>query len=248
MKRSVTDWGGNIAAFGLVIVMNVLANALPIGGQTTGTVSAKYPSLFTPAGFTFGIWSVIYLGLAAFVIWQALPGQRGNRTIAQVSPLFVANCAANIAWLFAWHYEQLWLSLLLMVAMLGTLFMIYRVVTSEYPKTPSDLLILRMPFSIYFAWITIATIANLTVVQVAMGWEAAGLSAVNWTLLKLAIAGTIGAVVVARIKDIAYILVIAWAAYGVASNQADTPAVAGAAATLALIAVFLATNEIARKF
>jgi hypothetical protein len=247
MERSNADRGGIIAAFILVILFNSLANALPLGGVSTGEVSARYPSLFTPAGFTFGIWGVIYLALGVFTIWQALPGQRSNAVIARISGPFIANCAANIAWLFAWHYELLWLSLLFMLVILGTLLLIYREVTAEYPQTRAELLILRMPFSIYLGWITVATIANITCVQVGMGWESAGLSAVDWTLLKLGIAGAIGAVVIARVKDIAYILVIAWAAFGVASNQADTPAVAGAATTLAILAVLLALNEAVRK-
>ena len=247
MERSSSDWGGIIAAFILVLLFNGLANAIPLGGVSTGEVSARYPSLFTPAGFTFGIWGVIYLALGVFTVWQALPAQRNNKTIARISRPFMANCAANIAWLFAWHYELLWLSLAFMLAILYTLVVIYREVTAEYPKTPADLLILRMPFSIYTGWITVATIANITCVQVGMGWESAILSAVDWTLLKLAVAGAIGAIVIARVKDIAYILVIAWAAFGVASNQVDTPAVAGAATTLSALAVLLALNEVVRK-
>ena len=121
MRRSISDRGGIILAFIVVIAVNGLANGLPLGGQTTGEVSAKYPSLFTPSGFTFSIWGLIYFGLATFAIYQALPGQRENSSIAKISKLFVANCAANAAWIFFWHYDLLWLSLLMMVAILLTL-------------------------------------------------------------------------------------------------------------------------------
>ena len=85
MQRSVSDWGGNLVAFAFVILINVLANALPFNDQTQVEISARYPTLFTPAGFTFSIWSIIYLALLVFVIWQALPAQRGNAKVARVS-------------------------------------------------------------------------------------------------------------------------------------------------------------------
>lgn len=94
MQRPLLDWGGNLAAFMLVVVLNVLSNALPINGQTMPEISAKYPSLFTPAGFTFSIWGVIYVALLLFVIYQALPSQRNNETIAGISRLFQINCVA----------------------------------------------------------------------------------------------------------------------------------------------------------
>ena len=88
MERQATDWAGNIAALLIVIAVNALANILPIAGKMTGDISAKYMSLFTPAGFTFGIWSVIYAALLAFVVYQALPSQRKNRRLADIGRYF----------------------------------------------------------------------------------------------------------------------------------------------------------------
>jgi benzodiazapine receptor len=248
MERSAKDWGGNIVAFIVVITVNAMANGIPLNGQNTGEISAKYPSLFTPAGFTFSIWGLIYLSLAAFVIYQALPAQRNSSLIAKISPLFMASCAANAAWIFVWHYDLLWLSLLLMAAMLISLIQIYRTLAAAGPAgSKSEWLFLRLPFSLYTGWITVATIANISCVQFAMGWDDLGLSALDWTLLKLAIAGAIGATVILRKGDIAYVLVIAWAAFGIASRQVGTPEVVGAAATLSVLAVLLAVAEVVRR-
>jgi benzodiazapine receptor len=248
MQRSLKDWGGNIVAFIVVIVANGMANGIPLNGQNTGEISAKYPSLFTPAGITFSIWGLIYLTLTAFVIYQALPAQRGSQTLAKISLLFVANCAANAAWIFVWHYDLLWLSLLLMAAILLTLIQIYRILLAAGPAgSKGEWLFLRLPFSLYTGWITVATIANISCVQIAMGWDNAGLSAVDWTLLKLAIAGAIGAAVIMRLRDVPYVLVIAWAAYGIAIRQVETPEVVGAATTLAVLAVLLAVAEVIRR-
>ena len=246
--RKASDWGGNIAAFLLVIAVNGLANAIPIGGQTTGGISAKYPSLFTPAGFTFSIWGLIYLALVAFVVYQALPAQRDSKSIARISIWFQANCAANALWIFAWHYDFLILSLLLMFVILITLIATYRSLGIVNPATSTtQRWLVQFPFGIYTGWITVATIANISAVQTGMGWDNLGIDAVTWTLIKLAVAGAIGATVVLRRHDAVFVLVVAWAAYGISVKQAATPAVAGAATTLAMLGALLAAAQILRR-
>lgn len=244
MQRTLSDWGGNCAAFALVIVVNVLSNTLPINGQSMPEISAKYPSLFTPAGFTFSIWGVIYLALMAFVIYQSLPSQRNNETIAGISRLFQVNCVANASWLVAWHYDLLNLSLLIMLVLLITLVLIYRALLARIARASmAQHLVLHLPFSLYTGWITLATIANISAVQTGNGWDNIGLTAISWTLLKLAVAGAIGATMVLRFGDAVFVLVVAWAAYGIAVMQSETPAVSGAATSLALIALLLAVRE-----
>ena len=105
MQRQLSDWGGNLAAYSLMIVLNLLSNTLPINNQSMPEVSAKYPSLFTPAGFTFSIWGVIYLALLIFLVYQAMPSQRDNATIAAISRPFQISCLANAGWILAWHYD-----------------------------------------------------------------------------------------------------------------------------------------------
>lgn len=248
MPRRFSDWGGNILALILVITVNGLANAIPIGGQTTGEVSAKYPSLFTPAGYTFSIWGLIYLGLIFYVIYQALPGQRNNTTLAKISKMFALNCAANSAWILAWHYNFLLLSLLLMLVILFSLVQIYRSLgIVDATASRGERLLVQLPISLYTGWITVATIANISAVQTGMGWDGLAMSATTWTLVKLAIAGAIGATVLLRRGDLAFGLVVAWAAMGISVKQAATPAVAGAASTLVLLVVLLAAFEAIRR-
>ena len=244
MPRTIADWGGNIAAFAVTILLNVLSNAVPINGQSMPEISAKYPSLFTPAGFTFSIWGVIYVALLAFVIWQALPAQRDNQKLAGISTLFKVNCIANATWIFVWHYDLLVLSLLVMLVILVTLVLIYRALIADIDSAPfKEHLVLYLPFSIYTGWITLATIANASVVQTANGWDNIAISAVQWTLLKLALAGAIGATMIVRFRDVPFALVFAWGAYGISVMQSATPAVAGAATTLSLLALILAARD-----
>jgi hypothetical protein len=227
-----------------MILLNVLSNALPINDQTMPEISAKYPSLFTPAGFTFSIWGVIYLALLVFLVWQALPAQRSNTKIAAISAYFKANCLFNALWIVVWHYDLVVVSLLLMLGILVTLILIYRALIATITAAPwAEHLALYLPFSLYTGWITLATIANASVVQTAYGLDDAVLGAVQWTLLKLAAAGAVGAIMILRLRDAPFALVIAWGAYGIASMQTGTPAVAGAALTLSLLMLILAAKD-----
>jgi benzodiazapine receptor len=248
MTRTATDWGGNILAFGLTIALNAMATSIPLGGQTPPEISAKYPSLFTPAGFTFSIWGVIYLGLMLFIVYQALPSQRSNASLASIGLLFKASCVANAAWILAWHYDFLVLSVLIMLCILTTLIGIYLSLDSYRSTAPRvERVLVHLPFSLYTAWISVATIANISTVQTAMGWDNVGTDAITWTLLKLAVTGVIGASVISRKGDIAFILVVAWAAYGISVKQAATLEVAGAAFSLSMFAVILAVFELIRQ-
>ena len=248
MNRTTVDWVGNILVFALAIAVNAMATSIPLGGQTPPEISARYPSLFTPAGFTFSIWGIIYLGLFLFVIYQSLPAQRSSEALGKIDSLFKINCLANAAWILAWHYDFLILSVLIMLIILASLVGIYRTFDhNQASKSSGERLLVQLPFRLYTAWISVATIANISTVQNAMGWDNVGTDAVTWTLLKLALAGALGAAMVIRKTDAAFILVIAWAAYGIAAKQADTPAVAGAAEMLFIMAIILALPAVGRR-
>src|SRR5210317_1147670 len=103
------------------IIVNGLASALPINGQTTGEISDSFDVFFVPAGYVFSIWGLIYLGLLAYAVYQALPAQAENPSLRSIGYLFVLSCLANIAWIFLWHYNQVALSVLAMLALLGLL-------------------------------------------------------------------------------------------------------------------------------
>ena len=254
MQRSVGDWGGNLVAFGVLLLFNVLSNTLPFNDQSQAEISARYPSLFTPAGFTFSIWGLIYLALLGFVIWQALPAQRESAKVASISRMFQLNCGLNAAWLVVWHYDLLALSMLLMLSILGTLALIYRRLLVSLEDAPvTEHLMLYLPFSMYTAWVSVAALVNASIVQLANGWHDVALSNVEWTLLKLAVAGAIGATMIVKIRDVPFALVVAWAAYGISVMQSATPAVSAAAQTLSVLMLLLVlveatTRLVRRKF
>ena len=122
----------NVLGFAIMIAANGMANALPINGVTTGEVSDMYPNLFTPAGFTFAIWGLIYLWLFVFVVYQAVKGwSAADGTVRQVGPFFLVSSLANALWIFAWHHQLIWLSWILMLVLLGALIQLYRRLRSE---------------------------------------------------------------------------------------------------------------------
>jgi translocator protein len=166
----------NVLAFILVVAVNGLANSLPINNQTTGAVSDKYPVLFTPAGYVFSIWGLIYLGLLAFVIYQALPGQRNNPRLERVGYWFFWSCIFNSIWIFLWHYELMLWSVLVMGGLLVSLIMVYlRLETGRSRVAAVEMFLARLPFSIYLGWISVATIANVSVLLFTLGWDGIGL-------------------------------------------------------------------------
>ena len=219
------------------IVVNGLANALPINGQQTGEISDRFQVFFTPAGYVFSIWGVIYLGLLGFAIFQLLPSQRDNQLINRISLPFWISCCANILWILFWHYEFFATTFLVMLVLLGSLIWLTRVLFAEGPAADArERWLLRIPFSIYIGWITVATIANLTVVLEEKGLRPFDISARDWAVGMIVLGGAV-ALAVGRVRrDLAYLAVILWAFTGIAVNQGwSGPVAIAALAVLALV-------------
>jgi benzodiazapine receptor len=223
-----------------VIAVNILANALPINGQNTGEISDRFDVYFVPAGYVFAIWGLIYLGLLAYAIYQALPAQAAEPSLQSIGWLFVLTCVANITWLFLWHYEYFGLSNVAMVALLLLLIMIYlRLDIGRARVEPAMRWLVHVPFSIYLGWITVATIANITIYLEYAGWNRWGLSEEVWFLIMLAIAVVVGGLVSFTRGDIAYTAVLVWAFIGIALKQQETALVSNAAWAAAALTLIL---------
>lgn len=225
------------------LVVNGLANALPLNGLQTGEISDRFQVLFVPAGYVFSIWGLIYLGLMLYAVYQALPAQRDNPRLAGTGWLFVFSSVANIAWIFLWHYEQFPLTLLAMFSLLGLLIAIYlRLGIGRTTVTAAEKWLVRVPFSTYLGWITVATIANVTSTLDFLQWNAWGISPTVWTVILLAAGTVIAALMAFTRREVAYLLVIIWAFAGIAVKHAAVPVVpvaAWAAAALVLLALLV---------
>lgn len=206
---------GILISFLGMIAVNALANILPINGMNTGVISARYDSLFTPAAYAFSIWGLIYLMLAVYVVFQLLPA-RGEtdparqEIVEEVGKWFIISSVLNMSWIFAWHYEQLLLSVLIMLLLLLSLIRISWTLRQPH-CSPREELALRIPFGLYFGWITVATIANITAWLAGSGWNGFGLSPSVWMVAVLLVGLAIACVTMYRIRSVAYGLTVLWA-------------------------------------
>ena len=201
-----------------LITINMLAVILPLGGKTTGELSDLYPNLFVPSGFTFAIWSVINILLLIFIGYQWY-GKNKEDVIQKIGIWFVVNALANGLWLVFWHYEFVTTSIFLMAAIIGSLIKIYEKLDVVYFKEPSILWQVTVPISIYMGWISIATIANITVAFVATGVESLGLGADVWASIMVIVAVVLALRMLYVYKDIFFAAVVCWASYGIYSKR-----------------------------
>lgn len=210
----------NLLGFLGTIIVNGLAIALPINNKTTGELSDLYPNLFVPAGLTFSIWGLIYIMLAIFAIYQLVIVIRRDAQqssfIERIGLLFFGSSVANIGWIFAWHYEIVPLSLVLMLLLLGCLIAIYlRLNIGKSASTKTEKYLVHLPFSLYLGWITIATIANVTALLVDVNWNTFGLGEQFWAVAVIAVGIAIALSILFTRKDIFYCLVVDWALLGI---------------------------------
>lgn len=241
-KKKAGNWLAwfNLVGFLIMVTINYLANALPLNHLTTGELSDKYPNLFVPAGFTFSIWGVVYILLGVFVFFslkQAITGQEVFPAFKKVGLLFFLTCLANAGWIFAWHFQQLAWSLTIMVLLLVLLIIIYQKLDRRpYEEKRLDKFPAKLPFSIYLAWISVATVANTTAVLVGLGWNGFGLSPQFWTVGVLALILILTLIFVLKKRDLLYGLTIIWALFGILYERIQDTAASDRAVEIAALA------------
>lgn len=244
----------------IVIVINMLAVLLPINGKSTGQLSDQYPNLFTPAGITFSIWSVIYLSLAAFIIyqlWLAFSGRHPEELksfMTRMKGWWLMSCLTNTCWLLAWHYELVPLSVVLMLLLLFSLLAIHH--NFNIGPSPAHLrekLFIQLPFSLYLGWISIATLANITALMVYYGWNGAGISQVAWAVLMIATGTLLSLIMILRRNNITYALANIWAFYGIilkceqAAVMEEAPVMHASVIAMGIIAIGISWQLYRRK-
>ena len=229
----------NIVAFVSTVLVNGLAGSTTIiGGRNTAQISDNNPTLITPAGYVFSIWGVIYVLLGVFVVFQALPSEKGKDYQKRIGFFFILGSLCNIVWLFLWQYEFLGLSVVLMFLLLAALITIYiRLDIGKAPVSLHEKLAVHLPFSVYLGWITIASIANVTVTFVSANWSGFGIAPETWATMIIITALLITLIVIAERKDLAYGLVIIWALAGIAVKQSGNPNIVMVAEIGAIIVV-----------
>jgi hypothetical protein len=212
----------NFITFALVLTVNALANILPINGLTTGEVSDNYINLFTPSGFTFSIWGLIYTLLGIFVVYQLVLSFRNENSkfIEDIGYWFIISNILNSLWIYTWHNLMISINLVIMILLLVSLIMVYQRLDIGHSRDDKKIkMLVHVPFSIYLGWISVATIANFSAFFVSLNWNGFGLSETFWTVLVISVAILLGIIFTIKNKDIFYTLVVIWAFVGILSKR-----------------------------
>jgi len=229
----------NIVALIIMIAVNIYSNVGPINNQTSADISNRYLTNFTPDNWAFSIWGIVWIGLIAFVIYQALPAQRANQSLQRLNVPFIVTCAANALWLVSFQYNQFWLSTVIMVILLGTLIVIDRqLFANSTPETQTRAWrwCVRVPFGIYLGWICVATIANFALTFVSAGWKGAPLTEAAWAIILLAITAVLAVIFLFGRRNIALVAVFVWAYTAIVTKHTvDAPSVSLVAEGLAIV-------------
>lgn len=241
----------NLASVLGTITVNALANIIPFNGQNTGQVSDRFKVYFVPSGYVFAIWGVIYIAWLVFCIYQLLPANQRKPRFAALGYWFALSGVFNSLWLVCWHYNQFTLSLVVMLALLGTLIVAYRRLNvGRLRHGAAEWWCVDMPFGLYLGWISVATIANVSDVLWINGWGGWGIAPQLWTAIMLGVATVLGAAAAWRRRDPIFPLVLVWAFVGIADRQSGSAAlpepelVISAAWTAASVAFLLAISAV----
>lgn len=229
-----------------LIVVNALSNTGAFGGQTNGDVSAKYPTLITPAGYAFSIWGLIFLGLLIFAVYQAFPTQATNRRFRAAGPWIILNAVCNAVWSPIFNQEWIGVALLVILLMFFSLLMVVEKLEINPrldipdPAPAQETWLARIPFLLYFGWLTVATILNIAVYLKASNFPLSGLAESTWAEGVLIVGLVVGTYLFNRYRSVAYILVFAWAYAAIAVKHQENQGVLIVAGAGAVAAVGLA--------
>lgn len=245
MKKTLQIF--NIIAAVATIFMGYLSNSGIFNGNTMATVSAKYQNHFTPAGYAFSIWGLIYLGLLGFAIYYSrslfMKPKKEDRTVKEVGWWFVISCVANCLWVVAWPYDYLLISVILMALLLFSLLKIVVNTKMELHNAPlKKFIFLWWPFCLYSGWVSVALIANIAAYLVKIEWTGFGLSETAWTIIMIGIAVLIHLFMIWKRNMREFALVLVWSLIAIAvTNKEDSNTVVWTAIIAAVI-VFIAIS------
>ncbi|AJE51204.1 tryptophan-rich sensory protein [Paenibacillus polymyxa] len=215
MSRSYPYKWWNIIAFIAVVLVNILASTLPIGGRSTAAVSNMYPTLITPAGYAFSIWSVIYVLLACFAVYQATSTGQAKTSVQSIGIFFILSCLFNIIWIFLWQYVYVELCVIVIILYLLSLFVVYTRTRTPQP-TRGEMWFVKLPFSLNLGWVSVATLINIAVALEKNEWSGWGLSDTIWAIIILLIGAALAILVSFPYRDSIYPLVFVWAYVAIA--------------------------------
>lgn len=217
-----------LVSFVVLVVLNALFEIFRLGGVTAADVSNEVFVWFTPAGYVFVIWAVIYAGMALW-LYRLARDLRHERRIARMpvgieTVLFVLSCVLNIVWLIAWHLRVFALTIPIVVALLAVMVLLY-IATRKRSNNRWD----WTPISLYASWLSFATAANIAHVVTRGAASDAGAIPVVSTFILLAVFVVVAFLARRIFDDYAFGVVLAWAGVGIGVHALGASLVAGIA-------------------
>jgi len=207
-----------------VLAANGAAGSGAMSGESIGVIANRFRSDFLPANYVFGIWSVIYLWLTAFTVYQALPGAGPRAAVERLGGWWLLTSVLNIAWVTAFSFSRFGLAMVVMLALLVSLVIVAdRVQPLADGVSAAPRWFVAYPFALYLAWISVAIIANAFQYAHVVQWGGFGIAESTWSALMMAVATLLGTVMVATRGLWLFPLVVAWALWGIGVRFAGEP-------------------------
>ncbi len=224
----------NVIATIATVIINILSQALPFNNQTSAEIANRFSNnFFLPANYVFGIWGIIYLSMIAFAIYQ---GRRDSAVVRSFGWWWVIGCVGNSTWLIAFHWNAFAISMFPMALLLIALLAMYlKLRAPAVTLTRSERWFVSAPVSLYFAWVTVATIANACYILIDGGWDGFGIAYETWGAIMIVIGGLIAGGVALANRDAVYAAVIVWSFAGIVSRHPEVTLVALSAGAFALL-------------
>lgn len=253
MKKSLPIANG--IGFLVMVVINYLSMTGVFNGNTMETMSDKYFNSFTPAGYAFSIWGLIYLGLLGFLIYTGrslFTKKDADSNLLKIGWWFVLSCLANILWVISWLYDYTGVSVLIMIFLFGCLLKIIFNTRMELDYHPlKKYLFIFWPFAVYAGWISVALIANIAAWLTKINWNGWGISNTIWTIIMIGVAGLINIFMIKKRNLREFGLVGIWALIAIAvsnnNNDGNSVVIYSCYAVAVAILIFIGSSSMKNK-
>ncbi|MFD0673874.1 tryptophan-rich sensory protein [Cohnella sp. GCM10027633] len=231
----------NVLGLAFALGVNGLAVMGRLGGATTEELSEKHPSMVAPADYAFSIWSLIYALSIGFVVYSFTDAGKRSNAVQAIGSCFFLSCLLNGSWLVAWHYEELYVSLAIMLALLLAVGTTYAIAKSRDngALTTGERWWVVLPFSVYLGWLCVAATVNLDIVLRAAEWDRFGLYETSWSIVLLIAAALAGLQIGRRYADAPLLLAVVWALAAVYVSQRELEATVSNTALACAAVLFL---------
>ncbi|MAJ50060.1 MAG: hypothetical protein CMB82_00375 [Flammeovirgaceae bacterium] len=233
---------------GLIMLITLYSLTLYgfFGPHPIGTTSTSIRPLIVPEGFAFSIWSLIYTGLIAFPIYQLLKRKETNQWYS-LRIWYVINMVLNGLWLVCASYDWLWITVIIILLMLGSLVKIdYQIREMKREKVEINYWMESFVFSIYFGWVTLATVLNIAAALKFYQWNGWGISELYWSLIILSVTAVIIIKLFSWYHDKAFIAVGIWAFWALTLRHwEDLPILAYFSLAIMILFILLIISQMA---